>query len=748
MARAAAALGAWVVAIGVAASAQVSQKALSIDVIYDPVARVDFNGAPQTDITWFDNDTYLSRVRASSGRGVDWVRVDALTGRTTPLFEASRMEAALASLPGIARDEAAQLARTRDLILNPARSGALLTMGADLYFYQFQTSRAVRLTTSPAEEEEVTFSPDGRYVAFVRSNNLFVVDVGSQREQPLTTDGSNEVLNGKLDWLYQEEIWGRGRFRAYWWSPDSTHVAFLRLDERPVPKYPIVDVIPYRPTIDVTNYPKAGDPNPQVRLGVARIEGGAPAWVDLSSYSGTDLLIVDVDWHPKNVGVVYQVQDREQTWLDLNQADIRTGRSRRILRETTTAWVDRNGNPVWLKDGSFLWLSERSGFRHLYQYRFDGTQLRQITSGRWEVRPLYGVDQDTQAIYFGSGEHSPIGTDIYRIKTDGTGFTRLSKADGAHRAIFNPSFTQYADVWSDVTTPPQVRLHRADGMELRVIDGNRVPALADYRLAKPEFVQVKARDGFVMDAMMITPPDFDPSHRYPVFQHTYSGPGSPEVRNQWGGRGYLFDQLLAQQGIIVWVLDNRSASRKGVESQWPIYGRLGELELRDLEDGIAWLKTQSYVDASRILLSGTSYGGYMAAYALTHSTSWAAGIADAAVTDWRDYDTVYTERYMKLPKNNPEGYRSASPRFAADQLRGKLLIVHGTIDDNVHMQNSEQFVYELQNAGKSFELMVYPKSRHGIADPRLNKHLRQTMLDFIMRTIGQGARSSAQPSSK
>jgi dipeptidyl-peptidase-4 len=506
--------------------------------------------------------------------------------------------------------------------------------------------------------------------------------------------------------------------------------------------------MPYRPTVDITDYPKAGDPNPLVTLGIARAEGGTPAWADLSAYSGTDLLIVDVDWHPEGADVVYQVQDREQTWLDLNLADARTGRSKKILRETTPAWVERNGNPLWLKDGSFLWLSERNGFRHLYQYRADGTQIRQITSGRWEVRPLYGVDQDSQAIYFASGEHSSIGTDIYRIRLDGSALTRLSKTEGTHRAIFNPRFTQYVDAWSDVSTPPQVRLHRADGTELRVIDGNRVRGLADYRLAKPEFVQVKARDGFVLDAMMIKPPDFDPSRRYPVFEHTYSGPGAPEVRNQWGGRTYMFHQMLAQQGVVVWVLDNRSASRKGVESQWPIYGRLGELELRDLEDGVAWLKRQPYIDASRIMLSGTSYGGFMAAYALTHSSSWVAGIADAAVTDWRDYDTIYTERYMKLPTNNPDGYQAASPRFAADRLRGRLLIVHGTIDDNVHMQNAEQFIYELQKAGKSFEVMVYPRSRHGIADPLLNKHLRQTMFDFITRTIGQNARTSALSASK
>jgi dipeptidyl-peptidase-4 len=292
-------------------------------------------------------------------------------------------------------------------------------------------------------------------------------------------------------------------------------------------------------------------------------------------------------------------------------------------------------------------------------------------------------------------------------------------------------------IWSDATTPPQVRLHRADGGEERVIDANPATALTQFRLSKPEFVEVRTRDGFMMDAMMIKPPDFDPSRRYPVFQLTYAGPGTASVRNQWGGSTFMYHQLLAQHGIIVWVLDNRSASGKGAESQWPVYGRLGELELQDLEDGIAWLKRQSFIDPSRIVLHGWSYGGFMTAYALTHSTSWMGGVVGAPVTDWRNYDTVYTERYMKTPQNNPDGYRRTAPRFAASNLHGRMLLVHGTIDDNVHMQNSEQFAYELQRAGKPFEMMVYPRSRHGIADPRLNMHFRQAMFDFVMKTVGE-----------
>jgi dipeptidyl-peptidase-4 len=740
-----AALWLGVVAATVSLSAQ-SRDLLTVDSIYHPERRVAFSGAAEDQISWLDAATYV--VARQSGSGFEWLRVDAASGRTSALFDADRMETTLASLPSVTRAEASLIARSNSLTFNSTRTGVLVTIADDLYLYDITVSKASRLTTAAGEEEEATFSPDGKLVAFVRANNLYVVDIAGQRERALTTDGTPQIFNGKLDWLYQEEIYGRDQFRGYWWSPDSARIAFLQLDERPVPEYTVVDHIPYRPTLEVTDYPKAGDPNPLVKLGISSVNGGAAVWADASISATTEFLIVDVDWTPDSQRVVYQVQDREQTWLDVNLADVETGRSRKLLRETTRAWVNNLGDPVWLRDGSFLWFSERSGFKHLYRVGADGAVINQITTGRWDVRTLYGVNQTAGVLYFAGSERSPIGTDIYRINLDGTGLTRLSQTDGTHRAIFNPDFTLFADVWSTVMTPPQVRLYRNTGSEVRAIDLNPVAALNDYRLSTPEFVQVKTRDGFVMEGMLIKPVDFIPNRRYPVYQFTYAGPGASQVKNQWGGREYMFHQMLAQHGVLVWVLDNRSASGKGAESQWPVYGRLGEIELQDLEDGVTWLKQQPYVDPTRMVLSGWSYGGFMTAYALTHSTSWSAGIVGAPVTDWRDYDTVYTERLMKLPKNNPDGYRRTAPRFAADKLQGRMLLLHATMDDNVHIQNSVQFAYELQKAGKPFEMMVYPKSRHGIVDGRLNSHLRQLMFDFVLRAIGAETPASATRSTR
>ncbi len=354
------ALGLGIAALAARTEAQ-PQRPLTIDVIYDPASSINFSGSPTTDVTWIDATSYM-QARPSAGGGSEWVRVDAASGAATPIFDAARMEGALAAVPGVPADAARAAARSRSLIINPTRTAAATSIGGDLYLYEFGAARAVRLTTAAGDEEEGTFSPDGRLLAFVRANNLFVVDTATQVERALTDDGGAEILNGKLDWLYQEEIYGRGRFRGYWWSPDSARLAFLQLDERPAPEYTVVDHIPYRPALEVTDYPKAGDPNPKVRLGVAAVSGGTPLWMDTSGYGG-DFLIVNVDWTPDSEGVVHHVQDREQTWLDLAIAEATTGKARRLLRETTKAWVNENGPPVWLRDGSFLWLSERSGYQ-------------------------------------------------------------------------------------------------------------------------------------------------------------------------------------------------------------------------------------------------------------------------------------------------------------------------------------------------------------------------------------------------
>jgi dipeptidyl-peptidase-4 len=727
----------------VALPARAQQRALTLDDLFDPQKRVDFAGTVPRGVVWLDDTTYLW-AKGDRLSPPELLKVNAATGATSPFLDVAKLEAALAAQPGIPADEAKRLARPRALNMNRARTHALLAMAADLYAYEFATGRLTRLSSDPAAEDDPAFSPDGRLVAYTRSGNLFVAEAATGRERQLTTDGGAQLLNGKLDWVYQEEIYGRGTYQAFWWSADSSRLAFLQLNQVPVPEFTLVDHIPHRQDVEVFDYPKAGDPNPTVRLGVVRAAGGPVVWIDTKKYSAQEHLIVNVSWTPDSKQVVYSLQDREQTWLDLNLADPSSGASRTLFRETTKAWVDNQGDPTWLKDGSFLWTSERSGWKHLYHYKGDGTLVRQVTDGAWELRTLYGVDEPNGWIYFAGTERSHIGSDVYRVKPDGSGFTRLSEAPGTHSAVFNPSFTYYIDTWSDAWTPTQTRLHKADGTEARVIEANPLPSLAQYRLSRPEFLQVRTRDGFVMEAMIVKPPDFDPSKKHPVMQLTYAGPHAPQVRNAWGGTNVMYSQLLAQNGIVVWVCDNRSASGKGAESAWAAYQRLGETELADIEDGLAWLKQQPWVDPSRIGISGWSYGGFMTSYALTHSKSFAMGIAGGSVTDWTLYDSIYTERFMRMPQNNPDGYARTSVIGAARDLSGRLLLVHGTMDDNVHMQNTVKLAYELQRAGKPFELMLYPKSQHGVVDPLLVRHMRTMMFDFTMRTLRPEAAASTQ----
>ena len=723
-----------ILALSVPSLAQ--QKLLTIDDIYDPAKRVNFNGTTPG-IRWLKNGTHYLITNEASRRDVPRIqKVSAATGEAVAFFDAAKMQAAFAALPGITADDARQLSNRGSYQMNSAETAALINWSNDLFYYEFGSDRAVRLTTTPDEEVGEEFSPDGRMISFVRGNNLYVEDLGMQRrERALTSDGSAKILNGRLDWVYQEELYGRGNFSAYWWSPDSTMIAYIRFDENPVPEFTVVDHIPYHQRIELTPYPKAGDPNPIVKLGIVNVIGGATRWIDTFKYQPEDFLISRVAWTPDSRKVTFQAQNREQTFLDLNFADARDGKSTTAFRETSKAWVAINDNPHWLKDGSFLWQSERNGWNHFYHYSADGKLLRQVTDGSWEVSNFEGIDAEKGLLYFTGTRDSHIANQLYSVKLDGTRLTRLTMSDGAHRVQVSPTQNYFVDFWSDLNTPTQTRLYDASGKLVRAINENAVAALKNYKLGTTTLLQVKTRDGFPMEAMMIKPPDFDPRKKYPVMVFTYGGPHAPQVRNSWGALTYMWHQALAQKGYIIWVCDNRTASGKGLESTWPVYQNFGELELKDIEDGLGYLKKQEYIDGERIGIWGWSYGGFMTSYALTHSKSFKIGIAGGTVADWRDYDSIYTERYMRTPQNNPEGYKKSSPVHAAKDLHGKLLLIHGAIDDNVHMQNTIQFVYELQKAGKQFELMVYPRQRHGITDPLLLKHMRQMMTDFIVENL-------------
>jgi len=414
-------------------------KQLTIDDIFDPVKKVNFSGT-LPNIHWLkDGKNYLLANEASKKNVPRLQKVNALTGEATPFLNSAKMESAFAGLAGLSSQDAKQLANRGSYDFNPSETAVLINFANDLFYYQLGSDKAMRVTNGPEEEVGETFSPDGRMIGFVRNNDIYVFDLTTERERRLTTDGAPKILNGRLDWVYQEELYGRGNFEAYWWSPDSTMLAYLRLDENPVHNFVVVDHIPYHQNIEETSYPLAGDPNPVVQLGVINASGGPTRWIDTYKYEPSDFLIVRVSWTPDGKKVVYQAQNREQTFLDLNFADPKDGKSNTVMRETSKAWVEVIDNPHWLKDGSFLWESERNGWRHLYYYGADGKLIRQVTDGKWEVRAFDGVDESKGLVYITTTENSHIAPQPYRIKLDGTGLTRLATIDGAHRIALSPS---------------------------------------------------------------------------------------------------------------------------------------------------------------------------------------------------------------------------------------------------------------------------------------------------------------------
>ena len=737
-----------------ASVAAAQDKLLTIDEIFglDPKVRVNFAGTP-TRLQWASDGRSFRQMQNGS-----LIRVNAVTGDVTPYFDSAKFKSALESA-GVKAADANRMANSLTLQFNRGETAILVTHAADLWLYDVPSGVMKRLTNSKEEELEADFSPDGKWISFVRGNNLFVVDAARAREKQLTRDGSEKIYNGYLDWVYEEELYGRGQKRGYWWSPDSRFIAFLRLDESPVPKFVIPNDTVTDQIVENTDYPQAGDPNPLVRLGIADVTknsvipnagrlpgarerlpasvlrfGDAAKFADLSKYKPEDLLIGRVAWAPDSRTVLFQAQNREQTFLDLNAMDL-TGKVTLAFRETSPAWVGINDNPTFLNNGNAIWQSERNGWNHLYLYDNKGKLIRQITDGKWEVRTVHGIDETTGWIYFSGTKDSHIAENIYRVRvSDGT-IERLTQGEGHHTALFNSGFTHFVDSYSDINTPTQQRLFSADGKLVRVINENPVPALAQYKLSKPEFLKVKTRDGFEMEAIMIKPPDFDASRKYPVLQYTYAGPHAPSVRNAWGGTRGMWHHMLAQKGYIIWICDNRTASGKGQENTWPVYKRMGVLELRDIEDGVGYLKSLPYVDGDRIGIWGWSYGGFMTSYAMTHSKSFKAGIAGGIVADWRLYDSIYTERYMMTPQNNPAGYDETSVLKAAANLHGRILLIHGMMDDNVHMQNTTQLAYEFQKAGKQFDLMLYPTQRHGLSNPAQVRHWYQMMTDWVLQNL-------------
>lgn len=660
------------------------------------------------------------------------------TGERERLIEGRRLVPEGATAP--IRVESVTFSRdgARALIFaNSERVWRMNTRGE--YYVLDRASGRLTPVSTAGRQMFAKFSPDGAKVGFVRANDLYVLDLASGTETRLTSDGSENVINGTTDWVYEEELGLRDAWR---WSPDGTRIAYWRFDQSAVePFYMIDELGQYAKPIPL-RYPKAGTANSSVELRVVDLASGATrtlTQVDGNSY------LPRADWADADELLVQRL-NRQQNQLDVLVAEARTGAVRTLFTERDSAWVDVDDDLIRFDGGRrFLWSSERDGWNHLYVYGRDGRVQRQLTKGEWDVGSVLGIDEKGGWVYFTSSQPTPMERHLFRVRLSGGRIERLTKEPGSHAITMSPAFTFYVDTWSQAGVPPTTRLFSIDGRMTRTLAENSAVAqkLDGMRLQRPEFFQLETSDGVTLNGWMIKPADFDPARRYAALLYVYGGPGSQTVTDAWGGSRYLWHQLLAERGILVVSVDNRGTGARGRDFRKVTYLNLGEHETRDQAEAARWLAAQPYVDGDRIGIWGWSYGGYMTALAMMNSDRFAAGVAVAPVTDWRLYDTIYTERFMRTPQENPDGYDRSAPVHRAEQLSGELLLVHGTGDDNVHFQNTVQLADALQAANRQFGLMIYPNRTHSISGGKTTVHLFDLVTAWLVEKLAQSDRPAS-----
>lgn len=605
---------------------------------------------------------------------------------------------------------------------------------ADFFIYDIVTKSLTKLADYKVQEP--TFSPDGTKVAYVYQNNLYVYDLASKKHTQITTDGKkNSIINGVTDWVYEEEF---SFVRAYDWNLGSDKIAFIRFDETDVPQFSM-DMYNegLYPTQNVFKYPKAGEKNAIVSLHVYDAKTGKIQKINLDKYS--DFYIARIKWTNEANTLSAQVLNRHQDNLDLLFVDGNSGVTKVVLNEKDKAYVDVTDNLTFLKDNSFIWTSEKDGYNHIYHYDKTGKLKKQITKGAWEVTNYYGFDEKNGMIYYQSVENGSINRDVYGIKLDGSGKKRLTVQTGTNAATFSPNFQYFINSFSSAKNAPKYTLLETKiGKEVKVIASNEKleEKLAAYNLPSKEFFELTTEKGHKLNAWMIKPKDFDPNKKYPVFMYQYSGPGSQQVDNAWNGTDDYWFMMLAQQGYIVACVDGRGTGFKGAEFKKCTQKELGKYEVEDQIDAAKVFGTYSYVDKSRIGIFGWSYGGFMASNCIFQGADvFKTAIAVAPVTSWRYYDSIYTERYMQTPQENASGYDNNSPINHVSKLKGNFLLIHGTADDNVHVQNTMKMIEALVQANKQFDWAIYPDKNHGIFGGKTRLQLYTKMTNFIKEKL-------------
>ena len=610
---------------------------------------------------------------------------------------------------------------------------------AEFYLYDLKT-KELKPVSKGGKQQYATFSPNGERVAYVRQNNVYYVDVAGGQEHKVTDDGAvNQRINGALDWVYEEEF----EFAVgFGWSPDGARLAYYTFDESKVPEYAMQQWGKLYPTSYTYKYPKAGETNSVVGVKVFDLVGNKT--VTLDTGKEPDQYLPRMKWTKDANTVAVQRLNRLQNKLELLHCNAVTGKSTVVLTEMDKAYVEVGDDLTYLKDGKrFVWSSERDGYKHLYLYSFDGQKSDQLTKGAWDVTDLYGVDEARGLVYYASAEPHPRERQLYRVNLKGKDKTRLSQGPGTHEGAFSPTFSYYFDTHSSFGTPPVTTLFDATGKaprQIKLVEDNAAlkQRLGGLNLAPVEFIEVPlpGDDKIKLNGWLLKPTTFDATRKYPVILYVYGGPGSQTGQDEWAGPNYFWFQHLTQQGYIILSVDNRGTGARGAAFKKATYLNLGKLEIQDQMDVARWAGNQPYIDKARIGMWGWSFGGYMTTLAMTKGADlFKTGVAVAPGTSWRFYDTVYTERFLRTPQENPAGYDENSPLTYAGKLKGNFLMIHGTGDDNVHFQNAVALEDALIKANKQFSTFYYPNRNHGIYGGVTRLHLYRMMTDYFVKNL-------------
>ena len=596
----------------------------------------------------------------------------------------------------------------------------VLSRDNDLWYFRVGDTEARKLTNDPSPEVNMRFSPDNRRIAFTKNKDLYVFDLLTDKEIRLTDDASDNIYNGWASWVYYEEILGRpSRYAAFWWSPDGNRIAYLHTDDSPVPIYTLIgleDTDGIHGRTESTHYPKSGDPNPKVMMGIAEIASGTTTWIRTDEK--IDQYIAWPSWTPDSRKLMVQVLNRDQNDMRFILADAASGNYTEIYRETRPTWVDFFEDIYVMMDGSgFIIRSYKSDWYNLYYYGWDGVLKSQITNVNWKVTGISRVDERNKVIYFTGTGPDALENHMFRAGLDGRNMVQITSGAGYHSTDISPQGSYFVDTWSNMSDPGGINLIDKRAKVVRSIHRQEIPAFDPGKNPRSELVKIRTSDGlFDMPAVITYPLNFNPAVKYPVVFTIYGGPDAGSISNRWVS---YQPRWYAENGIVTINVDHRGSGVFGKKGLDYMYRSLGKWEISDYSDAVKWLREKPWVDASKMGITGGSYGGYTTCMALTKGADfWTHGIADYSVTDWRLYDNVYTERYMDTPQDNPEGYKEGSVLTYAENYRGKLMIRHGDIDDNVHMQNSIWLITHLQDLNKPFEFMIYPGERHGWGGPK------------------------------